>query len=474
MERLVIASNRVPLPRQRTPQAGGLAVALRDAFDQNDGLWFGWSGDVAEESSGQVRFVRSGRVTYAVVDLGRVDYDRYYNGFANSSLWPLLHYRLGLVDFRREDFNGYLRVNRAMAAALKPLLRPDDLIWVHDYHLIPFGLELRRLGVTNPIGFFLHTPFPPAGVMESLPASDSLGECFLAYDLVGLQTERDRRGFADYVAYTLGGRMQPDGGFEAFGRSSRVAAFGVGIEAEEFARQAAEAETSEETLRLKESLAGRQLIIGVDRLDFSKGLPNRFLSYGELLGRWPDHRSKVTYLQVAPTSRGEVSQYRSLRHELEQIAGRINGKYAEFDWAPLRYLNRTLSRRVLSGFFRVSRVGLVTPLRDGMNLVAKEYVAAQPAHDPGVLILSRFAGAAEALTAALLVNPFDIEAVAEALHAALIMPSDERRARWQAMMEQIRTDNASRWAQQYLAALRNTRAGAPSGPVSSIIASRSA
>jgi trehalose 6-phosphate synthase len=275
----------------------------------------------------------------------------------------------------------------------------------------------------------------------------------MGYDLIGLQTEHDRRCFQGFVTRCLGGRVHPDGQFEAFGKSSRVDVFGVGIDAPAFAELATESESGEETQRLKESLAGRQLAIGVDRLDFSKGLPSRFHAYGALLERWPEHRSKVTYLQIAPHSRGEIATYRSLRRELEQIAGRINGKYAEFDWQPLRYLNKALTRPVLAGFYRLSRIGLVTPLRDGMNLVAKEYVAAQPPHDPGVLILSRFAGAAEGLTAALLVNPFDSDSMADAMHMALVMPFEERHARWQAMMQQLKSDGAAWWASRFLATL---------------------
>jgi trehalose 6-phosphate synthase len=465
LERLVIVSNRVPLPRHRGAQAGGLAVALRDVFGKAEGLWFGWSGETTDATSGELRFTRSGRMTFAVMDLGRNDYERYYNGFANACLWPLLHYRLGLLDFHREDYHGYMAVNRAMAAALNPLLRPWDRVWVHDYHLIPLGQELRKLGVNNPIGFFLHTPFPPADLFEALPAHGSLGESFMGYDLIGLQTERDRRCFFDFVTRYLGGRVHADGQFEAFGHSSRADVFGVGIDAPAFAKLAAEAESAEETVRLRESLAGRQLAIGVDRLDFSKGLPNRFHAYGQLLERWPEHKAKVTFLQIAPHSRGEVATYRTLRRELEQIAGRINGKHAEFDWQPLRYLNQALTRPVLAGFYRLSRIGLVTPLRDGMNLVAKEYVAAQPPHDPGVLILSRFAGAAEALTAALLVNPFDADSMADAMHTALIMPFAERHARWQAMMQQLKADGAAWWANRFLATLDTASRG--SHPLSS-------
>lgn len=439
----------------RGERAGGLAVALRDALRARSGLWFGWSGEVAEATSPTPHLTHSGRVRYATLDLGQADHEQFYNGFANGTLWPLLHYRLGLLEFRRENLEGYLRVNEAFAEALRPLLRPDDLIWVHDYHLIPLAASLRSRGVGNKIGLFLHTPFPPPAVFTALPRYEILAKAFTAYDLVGLQTEDDRVNLRNVIALHRRCAVTPEGDLELGAQRLLLRAIPVGIDAESLTTMAETASNGPEARRLVDSLAGRRLIIGVDRLDYSKGLPQRFEAYERLLTEFPQHRSKVTFMQIAPVSRGEVRQYRELRRDLERLAGRINGKFAEFDWVPVRYLNRAFGRNILAGFFRHARVGFVTPLRDGLNLVAKEYVAAQDAADPGVLILSRFAGAARELDEALLVNPFDVDAMAEAVHRALAMPLGERQERWRAMSRIVAVNTAAAWQETFLHVLES-------------------
>ncbi len=469
MGRLVVVSNRVSLPGERPGRAGGLAVAMRDALRRQGGLWFGWSSRIGGDSAEAPQVIEAGRITYVTADLSQRDYDDYYVGYANGTLWPLFHYRLGLIEFRREWFEGYLRVNREMAATLKPFLRDDDVIWVHDYHLIPFAMELRRLGVRNRIGFFLHIPFPAAEVLVSGPCHETLVEALCCYDLVGFQTRNDLRAFADYVVHEAGGRFDPDDGAAAcFGRRCQARVFPIGIDTAQFAAGAAAAEAAPETLRLEASLQGRALIIGADRLDYSKGLPNRLDGYARLLDAWPEHRRNVTFLQVTPPSREDVAQYRRLRRELDERAGQINGAYGEFDWQPIRYLCRSFSRNSLAGFYRLSRVGFITPLRDGMNLVAKEYVAAQKPEDPGVLVLSRTAGAARELPAALIVNPFDLDQLARALHQALTMPLDERQMRWRAMMDTLETQTIGAWRAAFLDALAtcpaSPHAAAGAGP----------
>lgn len=454
MARLVAVSNRVAIPSKAGAVPGGLAIALGAALRRTGGLWFGCSGQIASVTSSEPRIQQSGRVAYATVDLDQTDHDQFYVSFANSTLWPLFHYRAGLIEFTREAFAGYQRVNANLARLLFPLLRPDDVIWVHDYHLIPLGAELRKMGVDARIGFFLHTPFPAYPVLEILPGHADLLAAMAAYDLVGFQTETDRQAFLGGVDRLAGGEVGDDGVFRLAGRASRAQAFPIGIDVAEFAAIAGPAATTPDSQRLKASLVGRDLVIGVDRLDYSKGLPNRFTAFGQMLANWPEHRSAVTFLQIAPASRSDVLRYRQLRRELDQRAGRVNGKFAQPDWSPIRYLNRSFSRRTLAGFYRLARVGMVTPLRDGMNLVAKEYVAAQDANDPGVLILSRFAGAAAELTDALIVNPFDIDEMADALHRALVMSRDERRERWKRLDEAVRANTVADWRTKFLAALR--------------------
>ena len=452
MARIVIVSNRVPLPTERGARAGGLAIGIADALKEG-GLWFGWSGQISPSAHNPVRKVEADNITYATIDLNQEDYDRFYIGYANSTLWPLLHFRLGLIDFKREDLDGYFSVNRTFAAALALELEPDDIVWIHDYHLIPLGAELRRLGVRNRLGFFLHIPFVPASLFTALPRGDKLLSAFLAYDVVGLQTEEHRRDFLDAVKQVLGIEPDANSTFVTADRTSRAIANPIGIDARGFAAMAAKAERSPETQRLLSSLVGRDLVIGVDRLDYSKGLPNRFTAFGKLLQDHPEYRQKVSYLQVAAKSREDVTEYQTLRRELDRKAGNINGRYAEFDWVPLRYMTRPVSRATLAGFYRAAKVALVTPLRDGMNLVAKEFIAAQDLNNPGVLILSRFAGAAEDLTEALIVNPYDPSEITDAMNQALSMPLDERRDRMDRLRARVFTITAESYCRNFLAAL---------------------
>ena len=453
MARLVIASNRLILPSATDARAGGLGVAMREALRERSGIWFGWSGEVVEKPADTPRLSTRGKVTYAAVDLSPAEHKLYYLGHANGTLWPLFHFRLGLMEYRRDAARVYADVNRRFAKILASLIEPDDLVWVHDYHLIPLCQELRKLGVTNRVGFFLHTPFPPAEVLIALPRNESMVEALCAYDLVGFQTEDGVRAFLGCVTELAAGIDLGGGELTAFGRRSRAAAFPVGIDTDGFATLAAHASQSPETHRLEESLGGRMLIFGVDRLDYSKGIPQRFDAIDALLSDWPEHRLKFSYLQITPYSRGEVAQYRALRRQIEQLAGEINGRYAEFDWTPIRYVNRSFSRQTLAGFHRRARIGLVTPLRDGMNLVAKEFVAAQNPEDPGVLVLSRFAGAAHELRSALLVNPIDVDEMAAAMRRGLAMERDERVDRWRAMMEVLRRNTVATWAAGFLAML---------------------
>ena len=438
MARLVIVSNRVPPPRARGAQAGGLAVALREALGRREVLWFGWSGQCAE-TPGRPTFAQVGERCFVTTDLTPAEEKLYYNGYSNGTLWPLLHYRSGIFEFRREEEEAWRAVNARFAEMLVPLLRTDDLVWVHDYHLIPLTRMLREAGCTQRIGFFLHVPFPPAALFAALPRRDAVLQDLAAPDLVGLQTEQD-------VAHLTSALAE-------LGLATAIGCFPVGINAFEFARAATAAAEKPDVSRLRASLGERSLILGIDRLDYSKGLPHRFRGFAALLRRFPQHRRKVTLLQVAPISRGDGLQYRMLRRELDELSGRINGEHAEYDWMPLRWLTRPLPRKQIAGFLRHARIGLVTPLRDGMNLVAKEYVAAQDPEDPGVLVLSRFAGAAAELHGALQVNPHDPQDITDALHAALTMPIEERIERWQADFNAVAKPAGGNWAQAFLARL---------------------
>src|SRR6516162_4201526 len=458
-QRLVVVSNRVTRTAGAKPDSGGLAVAIRAALQQSGGIWFGWSGEVRDTVQTEPGIVADGDLTFATLNLSRKDFNEYYVGYANRVLWPLFHYRSSLVEFSRRYLTGYLRVNRLFAQSLAPMLSPEDLVWVHDYHLIPLAEELRKRDCTQPIGFFLHTPFPAAELLRVLPNHQSLMRSLCAYDLVGFQTQSDLDGFRDYLLRWAGGEELRPGVLRAFGRIVRAQVFPIGIDVATVSALAAAADGSRHLRRLRQSLVDRVLMIGVDRLDYSKGLAARFQAYWHLLEMHRETRGRSVLIQIAPPSRSEVPEYQEIRKTLAALAGQINSRYGEFDWTPLRYINKGFSHPILTGFFRASRIALVTPLRGGMNLVAKEYVASQPAGDPGVLVLSCFAGAARELAEAVIVNPFDIEGMAEAILQGLNMPLGERRERWTAMMKILERNDIRAWRERFVRALSATGRG---------------
>ncbi len=453
MNRLIVISNRVSaVTGGKSGAQGGLAVALTAALREYRGLWFGWSGELTDEFSGHINFQREGGVTTATVDLEEQDVDEYYNGYANRTLWPLFHYRIDLAEYERDFAGGYQRTNERFAETVRPLIEPDDAIWIQDYHMIPLGNELRKRGCSNRIGFFLHIPWPPRRLLSTLPEARALVETMFAYDVIGFHTEEWLHSFNDFVIAECGG-VYADGVMRVGDREVRLIACPIGIDAKEFSALA-DSPAAEQTFRsMRESANGRAMIVGVDRLDYSKGLEERFLGYERFLSENPEERKEVFLLQIAPPSRGTVESYQHIRNTLEGLSGRINGAHADLDWVPIRYVNQGYSRDVLAGVYRAARIGLVTPLRDGMNLVAKEYVAAQNPENPGVLILSRFAGAAVQMTEALLVNPYSAEEMADAICMALKMPLDERIARWRTLQDNVQREDVVWWRQRFTDAL---------------------
>lgn len=447
MSRLVVVSNRIASPDDKG-SAGGLAVGVLGALKAAGGLWFGWSGDTGNEDK-PLKKVTRGNITWASFNLSEQDYEEYYCQFSNAVLWPAFHYRLDLVQFQRSAWEGYQRVNALLVDKLLPLLGDDDIIWVHDYHLLPFACELRKRGVSNRIGFFLHIPFPTPEIFNALPPHQALLEQMCDFDLLGFQTENDRQAFLDCLAAQTRVSTHKDKHHQAWGKAFRTQVYPIGIEPDEIARQAS-GPLPPKLAQLKAELKNVQNIFSVERLDYSKGLPERFQAYEALLEHYPQHHGKIRYTQIAPTSREEVQAYQDIRHQLETEAGRINGKYGQLGWTPLYYLNQYFDRKLLMKIFRYSDVGLVTPLRDGMNLVAKEFVAAQDPANPGVLVLSQFAGAANELTSALIVNPYDRDEVAGALNQALTMPLAERISRHAEMLATIIKNDIDSWQAQFI------------------------
>jgi trehalose 6-phosphate synthase len=457
--RLVVVSNRVAVPDPEGPrQAGGLAVAVNAALKHREGLWFGWSGKVGEDASDAgPEVVERRQRTFMTIDLSPTDFQEYYNGFANRVLWPILHYRVDLAEFTAVELGGYLRVNARFASALSEVIRPDDWIWVHDYHLLPLAKELRARGHDNPIGFFLHIPCPPPDILMTLPQHAETMGALGHYDLVGTQTEHDADNLRRYFEQQGGRFGRSHTSFDLDGRHVQLRAFPVAIATRVYARTARSAIRSDFAGEVRDSLNGRRLILGVDRLDYSKGIPHRIQGFGQFLDTYPEWRGHVTYIQVTPKSRAEVPEYADLNDQVSTLVGQVNGRYGEPAWTPIRYVNRAYSRASLAALYRMARVGLVTPLRDGMNLVAKEYVAAQDPEDPGVLVLSQFAGAAEELDGAILVNPLEPEAMAAAIDAALKMPLAERQERYRRMFRHLAANDIDRWAERFLAALAESR-----------------
>ncbi len=448
----------MPKARGVVGAQGGLAGALNSALKDRGGLWFGWSGQGNEDELGNINMQRSDGVTTATIDLPSRDIDEYYNGYANATLWPLFHYRLDLTEYERETGKGYERVNELFAESVTPLIERDDLVWVHDYHLLPLGERLRARGLTNRIGFFLHTPWPPTRLFVSLPFHERLVRTMLEYDLIGFQTDEWRESFLHYCRKELGAEVDEASGTIRFEERSVIArAYPIGIDWEHFQTEGQTEKAASAQQRMLASTRDRTAMIGVDRLDYSKGLPERIDGIGRFFDSYPDRVRDLVYIQIAPPSREDVKSYQDIRMLLEQKTGQINGARSEVDLVPIRYVNRGYSHAELYGFFRAAKIGLVTPLRDGMNLVAKEYVAAQDPKDPGVLILSRFAGAAQQLgiddRGAVMVNPYSPDDISDAIRTALDMPLNERQARYETMIGTIREDNIQSWTNQFCADL---------------------
>jgi len=452
--RLIAVSNRVARPKTDAKSAGGLAVGVNAALEEYGGVWFGWNGKTIQGEPGEPRLEKSGKVTYATIDLNENSYQLYYNGFSNTSLWPVCHYLLGYFRYDHREYDEYRRVNALFARKLMPLLRPDDVIWVHDYHLIPLAAELRRAGINQPIGFFLHVPFPDIEVLRVLPVYKELLRALCAYDVVGFHTKRDLRSFNEAVEQReIGGVEHANRRKSTPERHVHADVFPIGVDVRGCRELAVEAAQTDSVTRMVRHLHQRDLIIGVDRLDYSKGLDERFRAVERFFQNYPANQNQVSYIQISPTTRSGVRAYTDIRNRLEQAAGKINGEFADIDWVPIRYLNRAFDRSTLMGFFRQAAVGLVTPIRDGMNLVAKEFVSSQDPANPGALVLSSMAGAADELTDAILVNPYDIDGVADGIHKALSMSLGERQERYQSMIEILRRNDITAWRTGFMEAL---------------------
>lgn len=445
MTRLVVVSNRVALPGMAAT-AGGLAIGLAATLRARGGLWFGWNGAVMDDGGDERAQVhRDAGVEFVTLPLRHTEHRDFYRGFCNGQLWPRLHGFDPPAPVQPGEQLAYHGVNRRYAESLRPWLRREDLIWVHDFHLLPLCRELRRLGLRQPVGFFLHVPFAPPAQWQQVPGSDDLLDALLAHDVVGFQTARDLEHFRSAVA--LGrcpAAFTQDGSVLLGTRTIRLGVWPIGVEIDALRASAG---------RGRADAAANPLIAGLDRLQASKGLETRLHGYSRLLEDVPALRGRLDVLQVLASTSADTPQQAALRARLHQLAGGLRERHGTHDWEPLRLVESTLPHADSLALLRRARVACVTPLRDGMNLVAKEFVAVQDPEDPGVLVLSQYAGAACELTASLRVDPADPRAIAVALRHALAMPRGERRARHAAMLAALRRQDLPAWHGGFLAAL---------------------
>ncbi|MBI3128039.1 MAG: trehalose-6-phosphate synthase [Candidatus Tectomicrobia bacterium] len=461
MSKLAIVSNRLP-PRPdqagaRAQEVGGLVPALLSALEMSGGgLWLGWSGRAAPEHGAPLTWEMNGSRVVGI-DLNEREVDLYYNGFCNRAVWPLMHSFQGRVRLSRQEERAYAQVNARFARRLAEYLSGGETVWVHDYHLFLLGRELRRLGHQGRIGFFLHTPFPAHDTWQILPQPEEFLEAMLDYDLAGFHTRTYRDNYV-YAAERLIGASWDGSCLSASGRRQRVGIFPIGVDPARFRGPSREMGGGGRRHRsLWEEAGGCQVILGVDRLDYTKGIPNRILAFESLLRSHPQWRGKASLYQICAPSRTRVTEYMEQKRTVDALVGRVNGEYAEHNWVPVRYLYRSYPQARLAQFYREAHVCLVTPLRDGMNLVAKEFVAAQDPEKPGALVLSRFTGASEELRDAILVNPYHPEDVADGIQRALTMSLEERIARHRKLAACVERHSSRWWFESFLAELASTR-----------------
>lgn len=463
--RLINVSNRLPVeiksragrPRLN-PSAGGLASALDSIWHEHHGLWIGWAGTVDAEAAAPLlqKAARGRSYGFRAVTLTTQEVSKFYAGFANEIIWPLFHDMPSRCNFDPEYWEVYQRVNRRFAQAAAESANGKDLIWAHDYHLMLMGRYLRETNCTTRTGFFLHIPFPAPDIFEKLPWRKTILRALLEYHLLGFQTDRDRFNFLScverIVPQATSAREENYNLVTFDGRRTKVATFPISIAFDEFASHAASREVEEAAAQLRRELTNNFIVLGVDRMDYTKGIPERLKAFRILLRRFPELRHRVTLLQVVVPSREDIKEYKELRREVELLVSQINGEFTEAGWVPIHYIHRNLNRKQLLSYYRGADIALITSLKDGMNLVSKEFCAAQ-VDEQGVVIISEFAGAAAELRhGALVVNPNDFAGIAEAIHRACVMPVEEKRSRMRLLRDIVRTYNVQRWAESFLSA----------------------
>jgi alpha,alpha-trehalose-phosphate synthase [UDP-forming] len=464
--RLVIVSNRLPFSINKTdsgewqvsPSSGGLVTALSPLVREKKGLWIGWPGTLEEAALGELLTQGSQKAGYTLrpVMLTREEMDRYYSGFSNEILWPLFHDLQSRCNFDPTYWKVYQSVNRKFSQVVAENTTADDYVWIHDYHLMLVAKELRNLTPDRKIGFFLHIPFPPLDIYMKLPWRVQILKGLLEYDLIGFQTARDRNNFLHCVNTLIKGlsfdARRQISRIKMAERAVRVGVFPIGIDFGEFSRRATDTLVAEKAERLRQAIPGGHIILGVDRLDYSKGIPERLKAFKTALELFPDLRDKIALIQLVVPSRQDIPEYQLMKTEIENLVSKINGEFGHPGWTPIHYMFRSIERSELIAYYCAADIALITPLKDGMNLVAKEYCAAN-VNENAVLILSEFAGAAHQLGRnSLVVNPYDVEGVADAIHRAYLMPLDERKVRMRRLRSSIHRRDVFWWLNLFLKA----------------------
>ena len=466
-KRLIVVSNRLPYVLENynremwslKPGSGGLVTALLPVLRDRGGVWIGWSG-TTEQIPGLVDIFhgasREAGYSLEPISLSREEMDGYYHGYSNETLWPLFHDLQSRCRFDPEYWRAYIKVNRKFSQALAAVCHPDDFVWVHDYQLMDVAHHIRESSGSANLAFFLHIPFPPPDIFMKLPERHAVLDSLLAYDLVGFQTQRDRRNFVQCVrTLKKNTRVQAASHLHVVkleDREMRVGSFPIGIDARSFAAKAASAEVEEQLAAIRTRYADRQIVLGLDRLDYTKGIPERLRAFANLLERFPEVRGRINLFQVVVPSREGIRKYEELKLDIDRLVGQINGRFGKVGWVPVHYFFRSLTEAELLAFYRAASIALITPLKDGMNLVAKEFCACDLEED-SVLILSQFAGAAAQLGQdALVVNPYDVEQTADAIYNAFRMTAGERRYRMRRLRRNVGTQDVFWWVDSFMRA----------------------
>jgi len=461
-KQLVVVSNRLPVAVYQDQDnwkikssPGGLVTALTPTMRQARGLWIGWPGCTTEAPAHYLIDQLEGYpYDLEPVLLTREQIDRFYDGLSNKSLWPLFHDLLGHFSFNAENWLAYTDVNQLFARTVTERITPHSLVWVHDYHLLLLAQFLRQMGVRQHLSFFLHIPFPSPDLFRRLPVNQEVLEALLEYDHLGFQTARDRRNFVQCVKFFAPESRRISYKRQSIirhdGRDIKIGYYPISIDFAEFNDLAADSRVAEASWYLHENLQSGVLMLGLDRLDYTKGIPERFLAFERALEKYEDLRGNISLIQIVVPSRLDVSEYQYLKNELDTLTGRINARFSRHGWIPIHYQFRELDKVQLVGHYRACEIALITPLRDGMNLVAKEYCASQ-IDNRGVLVLSEFAGAARQLhKGAIIVNPYDIDSTADAIYQAFIMEPSERARRMKLLRREVRQNDVRRWVKWFL------------------------